>query len=121
MCIFCSGFSSPDLALQGVCWVVLLYEEADGHGEDVEDGHGDREEGEQEAEDAGVESPASRDKALVSVDNDEEPEEEVLVDDLGGDMDDVLELDKAGAVPTFQFLAFGQVSPIPLVQQSLQV
>ena len=53
--------------------------------------------------------------------DDEEAKEEVLVDDLGGDMDDVLELDKAGAVPTFQFLAFGQVSPIPLVQQSLKV
>ena len=104
MCIFCSGFSSPDLALQGVCWVVLLYEEADGHGEDVEDGHGDREEGEQKAQDARVESPASRDKALVSVDDDEESEEEVLVDDLGGDVDDVLELNEARALPTFQLL-----------------
>ena len=92
------------LALEGVCWVVLLCEEADGHGEDVEDGHGDREEGEQEAEDAGVESPASRDKALVSVDNDEEPEEEVLVDDLGRDVHDVLELNEARALPTFQLL-----------------
>ena len=92
------------LALEGVCWVVLLGEEADGHGEDVEDGHGDREEGEQKAQDARVESPASRDKALVSVDDDEESEEEVLVDDLGGHVDDVLELNEARALPTFQLL-----------------
>ena len=92
------------LALEGVCWVVLLCQEADGHGEDVEDGHGDREEGEQKAQDARVESPASRDKALVSVDDDEESEEEVLVDDLGGDVDDVLELNEARALPTFQLL-----------------
>jgi hypothetical protein len=38
------------------------------------------------------------------VDDDEEAEEEVLVNDLGGDVDDVLQLDETGAVPFFNFL-----------------
>ena len=110
-----------DLSLQVVCRVVSLNQEADGHGEEGKDRHGDSEQGEQEAKQSRVECSLSSEKAFVRVYDDEEAKEEVLVDDLGGDMDDVLELDKAGAVPTFQFLAFGQVSPIPLVQQSLQV
>ena len=109
------------LALQCVCWVVLLHKEAHGHGEEGEDRHGDQEQGEEEAEQARVESPPSCDKALVRVDDDEEAKEEVLVDDLGGDMDNVLELDEAGAVPPLQLLPLCQVSPLPLIHQILKV
>ena len=109
-----------DLALQGVCWVVLLYKEACGHGEEGGDCHGDREQGEEEAEEARVESPPLRDKALVCVDDEEEAKEEVLVDDLGGHVDNVLELDEAGAVPPLQLLPLCQVAPRPVIQQILK-
>ena len=110
-----------DLALQGVCWVVLLYKEACGHGEEGGDRHGDREQGEEEAEEPRVKSPSSGDKALVRVDDDEEAKEEVLVDDLGGHVDNVLELDEAGAVPPLQLLPLCQVAPRPVIQQILKV
>ena len=109
------------LAIQRVCWVVLFYKEAQGYGEEGGDSHGDREQGEEEAEEPRVESPSSGDKALVRVDDDEEAKEEVLVDDLGGDVDNVLELDEAGAVPSLQLLPLCQVAPIPLIRQILKV
>ena len=106
--------------MQCVCWVVLLCKEAHGHGEEGGGRHADQEQGEEEAEEARVESPSSCDKALVRVDDDEEAKEEVLVDDLRGDMDNVLELDEAGAVPSLQLLPLCQVAPLPLIHQILK-
>ena len=110
-----------DLALQGVCWVVPFYKEACGHGEKGGDRHGDREQGEEEAEEARVESPPLCDKALIRVDDEEEAKEEVLVDDLRGHVDNVLELDEAGTVPSLQLLALCKVAQRPLLQQILKV
>ena len=126
------------LALQCVCWVVLLHKEAHGHGEEGEDGHGDSEEEEEATQElknykifpffenckpkeARVESPPARYKSLVCVDDDEEAKKEVLVDDLGGDVDDVLELDETGTLPSLQLLPLCQVTPLPLVQQFVKV
>ena len=109
-----------DLALQGVCRVVWFHKEAGGHGEEGGDRHGDREQGEEEAEQPRVESSPSRHKALVRVDDDEEAEEEILVDDLGGDVDDVLQLIEAGAVPPLQLLPLCQVFPSPLLRHFLK-
>lgn len=47
------------------------------------------------------------------MDDDEEAEEEVLVNDLSGHMDDVFELPKAAAVPEVHLLHLGQIAPVP--------